>query len=109
MWGDVEGRTVCTPEQLAQELTLPEVEAYILANEWRVAKSMPTMPHAYNLKKCSTDPTVFERLVLFIRKYGYQKCYGRRVYTYFDVGPYCYWTMGAPVGETILINRAVKV
>lgn len=45
------------------------------------------------------------RAVQFIRAHGYQNLFERRWYTQLDIGEHTYWTMGAPVEETILINR----
>lgn len=47
----------------------------------------------------------FELAVLFIREYGYQSKYSGRVYTQYDAGHYFYWSMGAPLSSTSLINR----
>ena len=41
----------------------------------------------------------------FIRAHGYQNQFEGSWYTQLDVGGHTYWTMGAPVAETILINR----
>ena len=43
---------------------------------------------------------------MHIRRHGYQKVYGRATYTYLDIDDWQYWTMGSPLSETILINRA---
>jgi hypothetical protein len=43
---------------------------------------------------------------MHIRKNGYVEEFTGWKYTYFDIGGYQYWTMGAPLEETILINRA---
>lgn len=67
---------------------------------------MPQMPHEYVLLRETTDPETFRRFVLHIRKHGYQKAFGRKVFTYFDVDGWSYWSMGAPLTSTILINRA---
>jgi hypothetical protein len=48
----------------------------------------------------------FEWFVVFIRERGEQRRWGPYNHHYFDVDGWSYWTMGAPVDETILINRA---
>jgi hypothetical protein len=40
-----------------------------------------------------------------IRRYGYEEIYEGRSYTMLNIDDMKYWTMGAPVAETILINR----
>ena len=49
----------------------------------------------------------FEDVVQFIRDHGYREVFeptGKEM-TYLDIGGWKYWTMGAPLPETILINR----
>jgi len=48
---------------------------------------------------------MFNEFVLHIRKHGYADNFMGQEYTYFNVGDYRYWSMGAPLKETILINR----
>lgn len=43
--------------------------------------------------------------IFLIRKYGYRENFKNNWYRMFKVGEYKYWTMGAPIGSTILINR----
>ena len=75
--------------------------------EWRFAKSMPHIPHWYILKNpqfCTGDE--FEDLVSHIRSHGVLQEWNGRFFTYFYYNGYKYWTMGAPVSETTVINRA---
>jgi hypothetical protein len=46
--------------------------------------------------------------VNYIQRVGYEQRFIGRVWTYYDVGVHQYWTMGSPVPETTLINRAVR-
>jgi hypothetical protein len=73
---------------------------------FQFAKTMPQTPHFYTLRKKWANEANFVETVLFIRKYGYKGTYGKTTYTYFNIGPYKYWTMGDAIGNTILINRA---
>jgi len=43
--------------------------------------------------------------VPFIRANGDRNLFEGRWYTQLDVGEHTYWTMGAPVEETIPVNR----
>jgi hypothetical protein len=43
---------------------------------------------------------------MFIRESGDPAEYERHWYTKLDIEGWSYWTMGAPLDETILINRA---
>ena len=42
---------------------------------------------------------------MFIREQGEVRPWGKHMHTYFDYDGWTYWTMGAPLDETILINR----
>jgi hypothetical protein len=43
--------------------------------------------------------------VLKTAAFGYDGKFGRRAFRYVNVDGYRYWTMGAPAGETTVINR----
>jgi hypothetical protein len=82
----------------------PELRAFVEAEDWTFAKTMPEWPHEY-LVRDRVDETVFERLVLFIRANGSEGRFYERVLIYYEEAGLVYWTMGAPVAETIIINR----
>ena len=83
------------------------IHTLIESHRWKVASSMPTIPHEYTLKEWWEDKVAFEWFVMTIRNSGYQARFWRKVFIYLHVGPYKYWTMGAPLEETILVNRAI--
>jgi hypothetical protein len=93
-------------------MTPEEIAAFIEGHEWRFAKTMPDMPHSYVVKKDCRRAEEFERFVMHIRQHGYRARFGRAWYTYFDWPVdgvvHQFWTMGASLEETIIINRAVK-
>jgi SAM-dependent methyltransferase len=66
---------------------------------------MPTNPHHYTLRTQWHQQT-FDQTVQYIRSNGYQNTYQNRTYTYLNINGYKYWTMGSPIPETTLINRA---
>lgn len=82
--------------------------AILLAHSWRVAKTMPDIPHEYTLREAWGDDTLFDATVAYIRNHGYSAQFQYRRYTYLDIDQYQYWTMGAPLSDTILINRAIR-
>lgn len=92
------------PEALSHE----DVEKALLSKQWTFAKTMPQNPHEYTLRKKWTGDVPFEAVVQFIRDHGYKVRFGRSDYMCFDIGEHRYWTMGAPLSDTILINRAVN-
>jgi len=75
------------------------------AMRWHFAKSMPTIPHAYARRREWSGDN-FDDVVEFIRSAGVAEAFYSKSYIYFYHGEYKYWTMGSPVHETILINRA---
>ena len=75
---------------------------------YKFAKTMANMPHSYTLKTTWSNQEDFFLCVELIRTHGYQEEFLGKTYTYFDIGDYKYWTMGASVKETILINRAER-
>ncbi len=78
---------------------------FIMDRRWQFAKTMPKNPHEYTMKKWGENES-FNQAVLYIRQCGYRECFGKYYYTYLDIDGYKYWTMGAPIEQTILINRA---
>ena len=65
---------------------------------------MPEWPHEYIVKK-NVDVELFIEVVKHIRKFGYEGMFYKKAITYFDFEGMVYWTMGAPVEETTIINR----
>jgi hypothetical protein len=93
------------PEYIAEwPLCEEDMRRWVATRNWQFARTMSYNPHEYTLARWG-DRTMFERVVLHIREYGYQNIYGRTEYTQLDCGKYFYWTMGASLEATILINR----
>lgn len=69
------------------------------------AKTMPQNPHWYTLRKRWINDDAFVRVVKFMRAFGYTEYFRGRPYTMLNVNDHKYWTMGAPIPDTILINR----
>ena len=85
------------------------VRTYIAAVRWQFAKTYAlTWPHDYTIRKWDLDKEDdFEFFVIFIRKYGYPERFLKQKRIYYNLDGYKYWTMGAPLRITIVINRAV--
>lgn len=84
-------------------------ELFIEGSVWVLAKT--TQDHEYTVKAADSkapamSPDSFEWFVAYIREHGYPAKYGRQTYIYLEVGEWRYWTMGWPVEQTKLINRA---
>ncbi len=82
-----------------------EFGAAISAQKWIYAKTMPQNPHHYALRDKWIGDYPFDQAVEFLRSNGYRETYQGRPYTQINVNGHFYWTMGAPIPATILINR----
>ena len=84
-----------------------ELKYFIDEIKWTYAKTMPEWNHFY-IVRSKVDETLFVRIVEHIRHYGSRGAYYDKSYIYFEEAGLIYWTMGNPVGETTIINRARK-
>jgi len=80
---------------------------FVKNEQWTYAKTMPKWPHEYLVRE-RVDEDLFTQLVKYIRTHGYQGSFYQKEMTYYDEGGLVYWTMGAPINETIIINRCKK-
>jgi len=81
-----------------------ELREFVTSSKWIFAKTMPEWPHEY-LVRDRVDRVLFESLVLHIRQHGFERRFYQRALTYFAEDGLLYWTMGAPIEETTIINR----
>ena len=84
---------------------------FIDARQWVFAKTMPQWPHECTVRKFEdpqNEQAQFEKAVDFIRAHGEPRVFEPtgRSSVYFDIDGRQYWTMGAPIEETVIINRA---
>ena len=93
-----------TPQQLRRIL---ESVPYRFAYTYR-----KFCPHWYTLREAWNDDPLFDLVVQTIRDIGEVRPWPappkepKYHNAYFDAGNWTYWSMGAPIPETILINRA---
>lgn len=88
------------------EWTIEDARGFIRQQQWTFAKTMPEAPHCYVVRQKVANDADFDRFVRLIRREGDERRFGKRPFTYLTIDGFDYWTMGAPVQETIIINRA---
>jgi hypothetical protein len=94
--------------------TIEDARGYVAEARWTFAKTMPPWPHEYTVRQWRLNLTPqFLRFVDLIRTDGIVKPWPpearepRYHHTYLEVDGWEYWTMGAPIEETTVINRAL--
>lgn len=93
---------------MAEASSLPDnLRDFVDSVKWTFARTMPVWPHEYIVRE-RVDEGLFVALVLHIRANGYEGKFYTRSMTYFDDRGLMYWTMGAPIEETIIVNRCSK-
>jgi hypothetical protein len=80
--------------------------AFIERHPWTFAKTMPENPHEYIVRDNVQDDAGFDAMIRHIRQHGQPKVWRKRVFLYWEHGGRVYWTMGWPLTQTIIINRA---
>lgn len=96
-------------EETGQDVTEQEMRDFIEQNKWRNAKTYESFaPHEYVVKNNLSieQQRQFERVVMYIRKNGYREKFMGKWYVCYNVNAHKYWTMGAPLYQTIILNRA---
>jgi hypothetical protein len=85
------------------------IRDFINKHNWTFAKTYADIcPHEYIVKgKLDRgDLDDFTALVKHIREQGFTAYYKSRSGKYYIVDDHYYWTMGEPVNDTTIINRA---
>jgi hypothetical protein len=93
--------------------TADDARIYIAKVRWQFAKTMPRWPHEYTVRSWRPDlERDFIDFVELIRRDGITKPWPRDSatphyqLTYLELDGCEYWSMGAPVRDTTVINRA---
>lgn len=88
---------------------LPDIlREFVATSAWTFAKTYAkTWPHEYIVRD-RVDERLFVQLVGHIRAHGYEGAFYSKPITYFDEDGMVYWTMGAPIEETTIVNRCTK-
>lgn len=89
------------------ELSYDKLREMISRCKWTFAKTMPFAPHEYIVRdKCPLTDEEFVYFVDMQRQIGVKERWGNYNNSYLYIDNYKYWTMGAPIEETTVINRA---
>ncbi len=89
----------------SSDAALPaDLRQFVATVTWTFAKTMPDWPHEYIVRERGDDD-LFVGLVRHIREHGYEGRFYQLRITYYDHEGLVYWTMGAPVEETTIVNR----
>ena len=94
--------------------TIDDARTYIAKVRWQFAKTMPQWPHEYTVRdwRHELEPE-FVDFVTLIRQNGIVKPWPRESSTpryhhpYLELDGWEYWSMGEPIPETGVINRAL--
>ena len=82
---------------------------YIGSVRWQFAKTYAdTWPHEYTIREWTPDQEQeFVWFAQYIREHGITRPFFKRMHTYFEVDEWEYWTMGEPIDEIVVLNRAL--
>ena len=93
---------------MSESVTLPgTLLDFVDTAEWTFAKSMSEWPHEY-IVRGRVNEALFVHLVRYIRANGLERLFYDRKFIYYEENGFLYWTMGAPLEETTIINRCKK-
>lgn len=92
---------------MAKEEFFDKLREMIARCKWTFAKTMPFAPHEYIVRdKCPLTEDEFVFFVNMQRQLGVKERWGKYNNSYLYIDDYKYWTMGASIEETKVINRA---
>jgi hypothetical protein len=93
--------------------TISDAHAYIAKVRWQFARTMPQWPHEYTVRQWRHElESEFVAFASLIRCEGVVKPWPREAskpryhHAYLAMGDWEYWTMGEPLPETTVLNRA---
>lgn len=82
------------------------IHSLIARCTWTWAKTYVGVPHEYIVRnKCPLSDEEFESFVKAQREFGTHEVWGKYNFPYLYIDGYKYWTMGADIAETTVINR----
>ena len=92
---------------MTTKIDFDKLRSMIARCEWTFAKTMPQCPHEYIVRgKCPLSDEEFVFFVNMQREHGVEERWGEYNFPYLYIDDYKYWTMGALLENTTVINRA---
>lgn len=98
-----------TETYVAEENVEAFIRQYVNSVRFQAAKSKQyeKVPHEYTIKEWNpAKNATFEEVARLIRKYGYPEKFYRKTFYYYAIDGKKYWTMGNPIWDTNVLNRA---
>jgi hypothetical protein len=81
-----------------------DFRAFVDTQRWIFARTMPGNPHEYTLRR-EAPGKGFDAAVRYVRGHGALESFAGKPYKVLHFQGRIYWTMGAELADTILINR----
>ena len=74
--------------------------------DFQEAKTMKDIPHSYIVRGKGNDSNEFNFATQYVRDNGYPEPFYGVYFIYYEYNGYKYWSMGWPIKDTIILNRA---
>lgn len=81
------------------------IEELVNSFTWTFAKTMPTNPHEYIVRRQTASEEDYVRLYNYIMENHYIEWFWRKPYKMVRIGDYKYWIMTDDIRESRIINR----
>jgi hypothetical protein len=103
-WLEVKKHWTCLAADRPHGWTAHDFTDFLKNHNWRFARTMPDNPHFYTLRRHALH-SVFDDAVRYMRDKGVIEYFSGKPYKMLHHGDHKFWTMGAPLSATALINR----
>ena len=92
---------------MKEDMNYDKLREMIARCQWTLAQTTPRTPHEYIVRgECPLSKEEFLYFVDMQRSHGIVERCGKYFHPYLYIDGYKYWTMGAPIEGTRVINRA---
>ena len=87
-------------------MTEEQLRKIINSKTWHFAKTMPSIPHYYARRREWGNDFEFEEVMVHMLVNSKAEKFYNKLYFYFYLDGWKYWTMGEKPSQTEIINRA---